>query len=70
MDEKKGLRLSISRQRLLIRGEKRNTSIYARLDYQGWYISFNKEGKNVGLELNCHIKDEKNILNHTISLHN
>ena len=47
------------------RGEKRNTVIYARLDFQGWYISFNKEGKNVGLELNCHrVKDEKTLLKH------
>lgn len=47
-------------------GTKRNIRVYAReRDYWGWYLSFNKEGKNVGLELNCHqVKDEKTLLKH------
>ena len=47
------------------RGEKRNITVYARESDWGWYLSFNKEGKNVGLELNCHqVKDEKTLLKH------
>lgn len=47
------------------RGEKRNITVYVRENSRDWYVSFNKEGKNVGLELNCHqVKDEKTLLKH------
>ena len=46
-------------------GKKRKVIVYARENGWGWYLSFNKEGKNVGLELNCHqVKDEKTLLKH------
>ena len=46
-------------------GEKRNVHVFAKEDSWGWYLSFSKEGENVGLELNCHqIKDEKTLLKH------
>lgn len=46
-------------------GEKRNVYVFAKEDNLGWYLSFTKEGKNVGLELNCYqIKDEKILLKH------
>lgn len=47
------------------RGVKRNITVYVRETSWGWYLSFNKEGKNVGLEINCHqVKDEKTLLKH------
>lgn len=48
------------------RGKKRKVNVYAReSDYWGWYLMFNKEGKNVGLELNCYqVKNEKTLLKH------
>ena len=47
------------------KGEKRKVTAYARESDWGWYLSFSKEGKNVGLELNCHqVKDEKTLLKH------
>ena len=47
------------------RGNKRKVGVYAKEQSWGWYLSFSKEGKNVGLELNCHqVKDEKTLLKH------